>query len=321
MGNKKDIINEFKIIRDYRKSEGNRWSVHAYNNAIRALEKLPFDDITDIKQVKNISGLGSESVNKIYEYIQTGSIKAADQAKYELSKDPDKIEAAKKQKTIDNLSTLLGAGPKTSEKWWDLGIRSLKDLSKHPELLTHQQKIGLKYYKDLQMRIPREYIDTFGLMVEYVLAKKFGIQSFNMEVAGSYRRKAVTSGDIDILITSTKITLADVVKELKAKNIITDVISMKEEKFMGIAHCPNGQWHYFHLDIVFVEPMSWGAALLYFTGSDVFNKLTRLKAKKDFGYTLNQKGLYDSDNNQIPVFTEEDILDEIGIGFVKPEDR
>tara|TARA_B100001094_G_C18065555_1_gene737272 strand:- start:208 stop:1173 length:966 start_codon:yes stop_codon:yes gene_type:complete len=321
MGNKKDIIEEFTILSQYRKLQGDHWSHQAYDNVISALKRLPIDDITNIKQVKDVSGIGLKSVSKINEYLQTGSIKAVDEARYEMSKDHETINALKKQQIVDNLSSVLGAGPITADKWWNKGIKSIKDLTNHPELLTHQQKIGVKYYKDLHKRIPRDYIDTFGLMVEYVLAKKFGIQSFNMEIAGSYRRKASSSGDIDILVTSKTLKLKNIVNELIRTKIITDVISMKDEKFMGIAHCPNGQWYHFHLDIVFVEPLSWGAALLYFTGSKGFNILIRQKAKNDFNYTLNQRGLYDENNEPIPVFTEKDILEEIGMEYIDPENR
>ena len=199
-------------------------------------------------------------------------------------------------------------------------MRSLDDLRKNPNLLTKEQKIGLKYYDDLHTRIPREYIDTFQLMVRYVLAKEVGMEGYELIIAGSYRRKNKTSGDIDILITSKKLTLKRIVDILKKWGIITDVISMQKEKFMGIAHCPSGQYFYFHVDIVFLPKEQWGAGLLWFTGSKGFNIQMRSKAKK-MGYTLNQHGLFNKNGDQIPVYTEKEIMKALGMKWVPPEKR
>ena len=49
MGNKKDIIEEFNVLSQYRKLQGDQWSRQAYDNVISALNRLPIDDITDIK--------------------------------------------------------------------------------------------------------------------------------------------------------------------------------------------------------------------------------------------------------------------------------
>ena len=253
--------------------------------------------------------------------METGEIEKVQEVKKLLVKETENDETISKNRILGKFSSILGAGEKTAEKWWNSGMRSFEDLQKNKHLLTHQQKIGLKYYNDLQKRIPREYIDTFQVMIRYILAKEIGLDNYKMQVAGSYRRGNSNSGDIDILITSKKTTLRKIVVVLKEWKVITDVISMKDEKFMGIAHCPNGQWYHFHLDIVFVEPLSWGAALLYFTGSKGFNILIRQKAKNDFNYTLNQRGLYDENNEPIPVFTEKDILEEIGMEYIDPENR
>jgi DNA polymerase/3'-5' exonuclease PolX len=95
---------------------------------------------------------------------------------------------------------------------------------------------------------------------------------------------------------------------------------MKDEKFMGIAHCPSGQYFYFHVDIVFLPKEQWGSGLLWFTGSKLFNINMRSKAKK-MGYILNQKGLFDKNGEQIPVFTEKDIMKELKMQWTPPEKR
>lgn len=320
MSNKQAIIDNFQILERYYKQEGDRWREQAYNRAIIAIRGLNISDIRNINQVKKIPGLGKQSVEKINEYLETGQISKVEEVKNLLVKEKEDEKNISNQRILGKFSSVLGAGEKTAQKWWDAGMRSLDDLRKNPNLLTNEQKIGLKYYDDLHTRIPREYIDTFQLMVRYVLAKEVGMEGYELIIAGSYRRKNKTSGDIDILITSKKLTLKRIVDILKKWGIITDVISMKKEKFMGIAHCPSGQYFYFHVDIVFLPKEQWGAGLLWFTGSKGFNIQMRSKAKK-MGYTLNQHGLFNKNGDQIPVYTEKEIMNALGMKWVPPEKR
>jgi DNA polymerase/3'-5' exonuclease PolX len=320
MSNKQAIIDNFQILERYYKQEGDRWRTQAYSGAIRAIQQLNISDIKNINQVKKVPGLGKQSVEKINEYLETGQIAKAEEVKTLLVKEKEDRKNVSQQRILGKFSSVLGAGEKTAQKWWDAGMRSLDDLRKNPNLLTKEQKIGLKYYDDLHTRIPREYIDTFQLMVRYVLAKEVGMEGYELIIAGSYRRKNKTSGDIDILITSKKLTLKRIVDILKKWGIITDVISMQKEKFMGIAHCPSGQYFYFHVDIVFLPKEQWGAGLLWFTGSKGFNIQMRSKAKK-MGYTLNQHGLFNKNGDQIPVYTEKEIMKALGMKWVPPEKR
>lgn len=66
--------------------------------------------------------------------------------------------------------------------------------------MNKSQKIGLKYYAELKKRIPRDKITK---MFEYVKKIFFEIVQTNkchsLEVAGSYRRRKETCGDMDII--------------------------------------------------------------------------------------------------------------------------
>jgi len=320
MSNKQAIIDNFQILVQYYKQEGDRWRERAYNLAIVAIRGMDVPDITNIKQVKNVPNLGKQSVEKINEYLETGQIEKVEEVKQLLVKEKENNQILTNQRILGKFASVLGAGEKTAEKWWNAGMRSLDDLRKNPQLLTHQQKIGLKYYDDLHTRIPREYITTFQLMIRYILAKEVGVNGYELAIAGSYRRGNKTSGDIDILVTSKRLTLKRIVEILKKWQVITDVISMQQEKFMGIAHCPSGQYFYFHVDIVFLPKEQWGAGLLWFTGSKAFNIMMRAKAKK-MGYTLNQRGLFNKDGDQIPVYTEKEIMRALHMKWTPPEER
>ena len=95
--------------------------------------------------------------------------------------------------------------------------------------------------------------------------------------------------------------------------------SIKKEKFMGIAHCPNSK-SFFRFDIEFVPKNEYASALLYFTGSQNFNIMMRQDAKKQ-GFTLNQHGLYNNKGLVIHAKKEKEIFELLGLKYISPQMR
>lgn len=62
-----------------------------------------------------------------------------------------------KVRTISLFGEVWGIGPATALKLYDKGYRTLDDL-KNDDSLTHAQKIGLKYFDDINTRIPRHEV-------------------------------------------------------------------------------------------------------------------------------------------------------------------
>ena len=186
--------------------------------------------------------------------------------------------------------------------------------------------MGLNIIKICIQRIPRNYITVFHLMCQYVLAREFGLDNFKMAALGSYKRGAKDSGDIDLLVSSNTLTLRDIVNVLIRWGIIVETIDLKYgDKFTGIAHCPSGQWFYFYLDIIFVPVESWGAASLSYTGSMAFVRAMRADAAR-LGFFLNHLGLFKRNSmgeagQRIPVYTEKEIFNYLGMKWVPPEKR
>lgn len=313
----KDLIDQFVALQNYYREQDDKGRTIAYGKAIAALRMVD-RKITSPNQLKGIRGIGPKVLEKVKEYLDTGKIGASESAKKELQKEK---KVSEKDRILMELATVWGIGPAKAQKLYDEGIRSIKDLRKNTELLTAQQKIGLKYQEDLQKKVPREMITSLYVIMRAYLDKKFGRGTYDMEIAGSYRRGAKESGDIDCLLSSKVFGLKDAVQLFLKKNIVTDILSMRNEKFMGVAHCPSGGLH-IRLDIEFVSEEEWGTALLYFTGSKGFNVYMRADAKRK-GMLLNEHGLYDIENGEriINYPTEEDIFQEIGMKYVKPENR
>jgi DNA polymerase/3'-5' exonuclease PolX len=311
-----DIIDNLHILERYYKKIGDHWRKQSYENAAAAIKRLDFK-ITDISQVKKVRGIGKSISEKIKEYLDTGQIRKVEEVKNQLQKKQHKNS---KETSLELFETVWGIGEETAKRLYAEGLRTIDDLKHNQHLLSKNQRIGLKYYKDLLKPIPREYIDLFKIVLKVVISKEFGLNSFKMQIAGSYRRGSRQSGDIDCLITSKAFNLEELINALKKWGIVTDVLSMREEKFMGIVHCPNNHWHHFRMDIEFLPEDEWGSGLLYFTGSKAFNVAMRKDAKR-LGLTLNQHGLFDSLGNRIPVYKEKEIMNAVGMQYISPDKR
>lgn len=314
-----DIIDIFKNFQKYYLKH-NDIKNKAYGRIVSALEKVKFK-ITDGSQVKDEHGIGKAAVAKINEYLKTGTIK-----KYDDEILPYLQSIEPKEKTITMFENIWRIGPKKAEMLYQQGYRSLDDLVANDEL-DEKQMLWVIYYDDLTTKIPRQTIKIFGFTMYSILSLAFGYGNFKFLVAGSYRRGASSSGDMDVLISSKHFDITDVVKVLKEWGLIVADLVGDKEKFMCLVQCKSGFGKVFRLDIEFLEEKYWGSGLLYFTGNKNFNTRMRFLAKKE-GYRLNEHGLYVSNPKNGVVGsrvdhldTEEDYMRFFGMPYFNPEER
>ena len=316
----KEIIENLFILEDYytkmwykNKSSKDNFRRLAYEKATKEINKLDFN-IESIKQLKGIKGIGKSILEKIEEYLDTGFIKKVKEIKLYSENDKDKI--------LKKFLDIWGIGFVKANKLYNMGYRSIEQVRDNAEkILNRQQLIGLKYYEDLKKNISRMTITVIHTIIRYILNREYGKETYIMNIAGSYRRGKEYSGDIDILISSEKFNLEDIIKILIKNKIITDILSMQKEKFMGIGQCPRKNEQYFRIDIEFLPKEEYGSGLLYFTGSGEFNKEMRMYAK-NLGYTLSQHGL--KNNKTGFVFKsekEEEIFDKLNLKYIEPNKR
>jgi DNA polymerase (family 10) len=131
--------------------------------------------------------------------------------------------------------------------------------------------------------------------------------------AGSIRRRKASVRDIDILATSRKpeklieaFTNLPQVKKILGKGKTKAIVILKS----GV-----------QADIRVLNPKSWGAGLLYFTGNKNYNIAMRKIAIRK-GYKLSEYGLFDKKTNKmIAGKTENDVTKKLGIKLPNPEDR
>ncbi|KAI8593811.1 fingers domain of DNA polymerase lambda-domain-containing protein [Geranomyces variabilis] len=90
-----------------------------------------------------------------------------------------------KAAVLERFSALHGCGPKTALKWYhEYGYRTLDDL-RTSDKLTHNQKVGVRFYDDLRQKMPRAEAEAIGAYVEKA-AKSFD-SGYQCHIMGSYR--------------------------------------------------------------------------------------------------------------------------------------
>ena len=244
------------------------------------------------------------------------------------------------------LSGIAEIGPSKGLELYNKGITSLDDLRtkllEDPNLINRKQKIGLRHYADLKLKIPRKEMTIWEnslkkLVSKIIKAETIPIDIIYMELAGSYRRGKTESGDIDFYLSLSSIPkglMRKIANQLiKEKYIIEDdFFSLGDKKLMAISKLGEGNIAR-HLDI-FIYPKEHAPfALLYATGSGEFNIRMRKIAIKQ-GYSLSDKGLSKikdtKSNNEIGkedidiidlIDCEEDIFKFLGIGYIAPHLR
>jgi len=276
----------------------------------------------------------SKTLQKISEIIKTGVLTKA----IEISEDP-------KVKSITELTKIPEIGPSKAEKLYKDGITTIAELTdafkKDSKLLNSKQAIGLKYYSDLEKRIPRVEMDSwnkfFNVILKFTIERmKIKPEGVKMQLVGSYRRKTQDSGDIDLLLTSKnpeqgKKLMTNFIKELlKTDNLDSSLVfSSGTTKFMGLGKIED---YYRHIDIFYYSEKEYPFALLFSTGSGQFNIEMRASAIKK-GYSLSEKELVYKDGTKIQTeeyksdigkdypTEEQDIFNFLGLKYIEPENR
>ena len=279
----------------------------------------------------------NKSIQKIYEIIKTGKLTKV----VNVTDGPQAL----KIKAIDELIKIPEIGPSTAKKLYDIGIDSIAALniaySKDTSIINAKQAIGLVHYSDLEKRIPRSEMDDwnkfFSVILNLAINKmKIKPSGVNIELVGSYRRQAESSGDIDILLTSTDVTegkklMTNFIKELlNTDNFDSSLVfSSGTTKFMGLGKIDE---YFRHVDIFYYSKKEYPFALLFSTGSGEFNVEMRADAIKK-GYSLSEKMLmyrngksvtseeYMSNIGKEYPLTEKDIFDFLGLKYLEPKDR
>ena len=303
---KKTIIKHLAQIRDYERINNNKFKAKAYTIVLAQLYQYN-GEINNFKDFEDNIKAGEGIKNKVKELIETGKIDYED----------DKIKKDSNYYFQIELRKIYGIGDSNIDKLLKAGIKSIDDLKNNTHLLNDKQKIGLKYYDDLNKRIPEsEYLKH-----KNILEKDLILNDLTYDFAGSFRRGNSTMGDIDILIMKNdKFDLPTYIKKLENNGYIKEVLALGKVKFSGIVKLDDTSIAR-RVDILVAPVNEYYYSLLYFTGSAEFNVGMRNYIKAKYGISLSEHG-FDKDTIVIPKMNKEkDIFDFFNIKYVEPIKR
>jgi DNA polymerase (family 10) len=291
----------------------NVFRVRAYQNAARLIEGLArnvADMLRDGEDLTELEGIGADLAAKIEEIVRTERLAALD----ELER---RMPAA-----LVELTSVPGLGPKRVKALYDtLEVRGLDDLERAARSgrIASIRGFGTKTVERI-LRALDARRGTEG-RVAWLEAERAAAPLVERlravggvevaVVAGSFRRGRETVGDVDILVSAVR--AAPVMDEFLRYGEVREVVARGPTR--STVRFASG----LQVDLRVVARASYGAALMYFTGSKAHNIALRSLAAKR-GWKLNEYGLFEG-RKRLAGRTEDDVYRRLGFAYIAPELR
>ena len=291
----------------------NPFRVRAYRNAARTIETLPESVeamVAGGAELSELPGIGKDLAGKLKEMVETGRLHLLEEVEHRLPP------------SLVDLASLPGLGPKRIKLLYNkLGVTSVSDLAKAvaagklrrlagfgPKL---EHKLGQAPARHVaaEQRVKLSTAEEIGeALLEHLKAAP-GVEE--AAIAGSYRRRRETVGDLDIVVASER--PAEVMRRFVSYPEVVEVVAQGGTR--STVRLRSG----LQVDLRVVPASSYGAALLYFTGSKAHSiKLRGMAVKR--GLKINEYGVFKG-RRQLAGRTEAEIYDRLGLSYIEPELR
>jgi DNA polymerase (family X) len=309
-----EIAHIFDDVADMLEIGGeNFFRVRAYRNAARAVRDFP-SPVADLKRdrLEEIPGFGADLAAKLATILDTGDL-------------PIRIDLMREFPAgLLALKDLPGLGPKRIKLLADrLHIRNRDDLKRAIQAgqLRTIRGFGAKMEQRLLEALARERetlkpkrisFAEASIVADRLVAHMRGCPGLEqIEIAGSFRRRRDTIGDLDI-VTASANTFA-VIERFCAFPAIIKTLGAGETRASVVLNSG------LQVDLRVVARSSWGSALVYFTGSQAHCVHIR-RVAQNLGLLLNEYGLY-RDEKAVAGLEEEEIYQGLGLAWIPPELR
>ncbi|MDH3475947.1 MAG: DNA polymerase/3'-5' exonuclease PolX [Rhodospirillales bacterium] len=293
--------------------EANPFRVRAYRNAARTVTSLPQSIASMLEQNQDLSrlpGIGKDLAGKIRTIVETGGLPILNELE---------------RHTPSGLVMLLGLpglGPKRVHALHEtLGIETLDALAvaARSGRIRALPGFGAKTEKNIlhaletrgaeKRRTLRSTAEAIATSLAAYLQQLPGVAA--VEVAGSYRRRKETVGDLDVLVACGKD--CPVIPRFVGYEDVAEVVSQGTTRSTVILR--NG----LQVDLRVVPERSYGAALHYFTGSKAHNIAVR-KMGVAKGLKINEYGVFKG-KRSLAGRSEDEVYAQVGLPYIEPELR
>lgn len=309
-----DIAAQFYRMADLLEIEGaNPFRVRAYRRAAATVEDLPTSVVAMLEagvDLDDLPGIGPDLAGKIKEICATGHSAALEQVE------------ARTPASLAELTAMPGLGPKRVQLLHQrLGIETIEDLAKAAKAgkLRELPRFGAGLEAKLlaeagkgrpvARRFKISTAEDFAAGLTEYLRNSPGIGQ--VVVAGSFRRRKETVGDLDILVTARGGKAA--IEHFVGYDEVADVVAHGTTRATVILKAG------LQVDLRVVPERSYGAALHYFTGSKAHNIAVR-KIAQAKGLKLNEYGIFRG-SAYIGGRTEAEVFAAADLPYIEPEIR
>ncbi len=296
--------------------DANFFRIRAYRNAARAIRDYPAPvSELDAKRLGGIPGIGADLAGKIETLLKTGDLPMHRELR------------AKVPAGLMELLRVSGLGPKRVRLLSaELKIRDAAELKRAAEagaLRTVRgfgEKLEAQILKSLSRREAAggaagdkrlQYAEAARIAAELMAWLSKPAVAEKIEIAGSFRRKRDTVGDLDVLALSAH--PERVVERFVSFARVKNTLGQGDTKASVVLD--DG----LQIDLRIVPSASYGAALVYFTGSKAHCVHLR-RIAQGRGLMLNEYGLY-RDDKIVAAKTEPAVYRALGIEWITPELR
>jgi DNA polymerase (family 10) len=262
------------------------------------------------EDLSKLPDIGKDLAGKIAEIAESGRFAA--------------LEAVQKEVPagLVGLTRLPGLGPKRVRMLHDeLGISDIGELRRAAksgcvrELRGFGAKTEQRILAALSRRAQEErrhkLADIEPIADAFVRYLKGVPGVKEVVVAGSYRRRKETVGDLDILVTCKK--SSPVMERFVGYDEVQTVLSKGTTRSTVLLHSG------LQVDLRVVAQVSYGAALYYFTGSKAHNIAVRTIAVKK-KLKINEYGVFRG-KRRVAGKTENEVFKAVGLRYIEPELR
>ncbi len=309
-----DIAAIFDEIADLLEIQGaNPFRVRAYRNAARTVGDFGRDLAALVNKgqaLPKIPGVGDDLAGKIREIATTGRCAALEQLHKQLPA------------AVTELLRIPGLGPKRVKALYDAlhvdtpeALREAAQSGRIRDLPGFGEKTEAHILEALKVRSGEARRFKLPVAAQYAealvawLRKIKGVKQ--VEIAGSYRRRKETVGDIDILVAARD--GGPVMERFTAYDEVREVLAHGETRASVVLRSG------LQVDLRVVEPDSFGAALHYFTGSKAHNIAVRKRAQER-GLKVNEYGVFRGEA-RVAGETEASVFEAVELPWIPPELR
>ncbi|MEE8191663.1 MAG: nucleotidyltransferase domain-containing protein, partial [Gemmatimonadales bacterium] len=262
----------------------NPFRIRAYQNAARVVEShsTPLRRmVQEEADLTELSGIGKGIAADITQLLSEGKLDTLEEL------------AETVPLSLIELTQLPGVGAKRARKLWDeLEIETIDQLEEAAAAgdvaalagfgAKSQEKI-LRGIEAHRRRIGRFKLSDADQYVEPLLAHLRALPAVQrLEVAGSYRRRRETVGDVDLLAIATE--PQEVVEGFTSYSDVKSVELAGDTKVTVVLRSG------LQVDLRILPPESYGAALQYFSGSKAHNVKLRKQAVAQ-GLSISEYGV------------------------------